>query len=120
MRRHERIAAFPALDFSRHPCIPGFSRWLVGVAGKYLLAAFQPQIRGDKPLMWSKYQRLPLQVFVLVRCIALALIVVAAVCTRKVGSVIVNLRPLAFVKLVDVEVSHHINRVAENDTQSSP
>ena len=88
-------------------------------AGK-LLPAFQPQLRWDKPLMWSQYQRLSLQVLVLVLCIPLALIVIAAVCPGKVGGIIVNIRSLAFVKLVYVEVSHDINRVAENNAQSSP
>ena len=120
VRRHERIAAFPAFDFSRHPCVPGFPCGLVGVAGKQLLPAFQPQLRWDKPLMWSQYQRLSLQVLVLVLCIPLALIVIAAICPGKVGGIIVNIRPLAFVKLVYVEVSHDINRVSENNAQSSP
>ncbi len=120
VRRHKRIPAFPAFDFSRHPCVPGFPCGLVGVAGKQLLPAFQPQLRWDKPLMWSQYQRLSLQVLVLVLCIPLALIVIAAVCPGKVGGVIVNIRPLAFVKLVYVEVSHDINRVSENNAQSSP
>lgn len=120
VRRHERIAAFPAFDFSRHPCVPGFPCGLVSVAGKQLLPAFQPQLRWDKPLMWSQYQRLSLQVLVLVLCIPLALIVIAAVCPGKVGGIIVNIRSLAFVKLVYVEVSHDINRVAENNAQSSP
>lgn len=70
--------------------------------------------------MWSQYQRLSLQVLVLVLCIPLALIVIAAVCPGKVGGIIVNIRPLAFVKLVYVEVSHDINRVSENNAQSSP
>ena len=120
VRRHERIAAFPAFDFSRHPCVPGFPCGLVSVAGKQLLPAFQPQLRWDKPLMWSQYQRLSLQVLVLVLCIPLALIVIAAVCPGKVGGIIVNIRSLAFVKLVYVEVSHDINRVSENNAQSSP
>ena len=57
VRRHERIAAFPAFDFSRHPCIPGFPCGLVSMAGKQLLSAFQPQFRRDKPLAGRKHQR---------------------------------------------------------------
>lgn len=34
VRRHERIAAFSAFDFPRHPCIPGFPCRLVSMAGK--------------------------------------------------------------------------------------
>ena len=70
--------------------------------------------------MWSQYQRLSLQVLVLVLCIPLALIVIAAICPGKVGGVNLNIRPLAFVKLVYVEVSHDINWVSENNAQSSP
>ena len=62
--------------------------------------------------MGSKHQRLPLQVFMFVLGVPLALIVITAVCPRKVGGVIVNIRSLAFVELVYVEVSHDINRVA--------
>ena len=93
-------------------------------AGKYgwqaAFSAFQPQFRRDKSFAGRKHQRLPLQVLMLVLRVALALIVIAAVCPGKVGGVIVNIRPLAFVKLVYVEVSHDINRVAENNAQSSP
>ena len=70
--------------------------------------------------MWSQYQRLSLQVLVLDLCIPLAPIVIAAICPGKVRGVIVNIRALAFVKLLYVEVSHDINRVSENNAQSSP
>lgn len=120
VRRHERIAAFSAFDFPRHPCIPGFPCRLVSMAGKQLFSAFQPQFRRDKPLAGRKHQRLPLQVFMLVLRVALALIIIAAVCPRKVGGVIVNIRPLALEKLVYIKVSHDINRITENDAQGSP
>lgn len=93
-------------------------------AGKYgwqaAFSAFQPQFRRDKSFAGRKHQRLPLQVLVLVLRVALALIVIAAVCPRKVGGVIVNIRPLALEKLVYIKVSHDINRIAENDAQGRP
>ena len=55
------------------------------MAGKQLLAAFQPQFGGDKALVGSKHQRLPLQVFMFVLGVPLALIVITAVSPRKVG-----------------------------------
>ena len=62
--------------------------------------------------MWSQYQRLSLQVLVLVLCIPLALIVIAAICPGKVGGVINYHRTLTFEKLVHFQVSLCIDRVA--------
>ena len=55
---------------------------------------------------------MPLQMLVLVVGAALAPIVVAAVCPYEIGGIVINLRPLTFEKLVNVQVSHYIDRIA--------
>ena len=77
-----------------------------------LLAAGQPYIRGDNPLMGRKHQHLVFQALGLARLHIPALIEITPVHAREVGGVIDKHRPLALEKLVHIQVRLHIDGVA--------
>ncbi len=82
------------------------------------LSHLEPQIRRDEALAGGQHQHLALQILVLVVGVAFAPIVVAAVGSRKVGGIVVNLRSLAFEELVNVQVSHSVDGIAKYHADS--
>ena len=113
MSRHQSIAAVTTFDFSRHPGVARYPCWRVTLACHDYLPHLKPQIRRDEALAGSQHQHLALQIFVLVFCIPLAAIIVAAICPHKVGGIIANLRYLALEKLIKIQVSHGVNGITE-------
>jgi len=63
-----------------------------------LLTAGQPDVGGNNALMGSQYQHLVFQVVLLAGLHIPSLIQIAAVHSRKVGSVIDNDRPLTIIR----------------------
>ena len=59
---HKSIPAIPAFDFSRQPCMGSFPGRLDFHVVHQLLAAGQPDVRGDDTLMGSQHQHLVFQV----------------------------------------------------------
>ncbi len=106
MGRHQSIATFATLDFPRHPGVAGFPGRLIGLVRHHLLANPKPQIRRDKALAGGQHQRLAFQVRVLILGAVLAPVVVTSVCPYEVGGIVVDVRPLALEKLVNIQVSH--------------
>ena len=77
-----------------------------------LLAARQPDVRGDNALMGSQHQHLIFQVVFLAGLYIPSLIQIAPVHSCKVGGVIDNDRSLTFEKLVHIQVRLHIDGIA--------
>ena len=111
--RHQSVAAVATLDFPGHPRMTGFPRGLVTLACHDFLPHLEPQIRRDEDLAGGQHQHLALQILVLVVGVAFASILIAAVGSRVVGGIVVNLRHLTFEKLVNVQVSHCVDGIAK-------
>ncbi|CAG9712780.1 hypothetical protein CNEO2_1480001 [Clostridium neonatale] len=109
---HKGIAAVPALDFSRQPCMGGFPGRLDFHVVHQLLAAGQPHISRDNPLMGRKHQHLVFQFHALACLDITPLIQITPVHAGEVGGVIDDDRTLTFEKFVYIKVCLHINRVA--------
>ena len=120
MGRHQSIATFAALDFPRHPGVAGFPGRLIGLVRHHLLANSKPQIRRDKALAGGQHQRLAFQVRVLILGAVLAPVVVTSVCPYEVGGIVVDVRPLALEKLVNIQVSHGVNGITKHDADGRP
>ena len=109
---HKSIPAVSTLDFSRQPCVGGFSGRLDFHVVHQLLAAGQPDVGGDNALMGSQHQHLVFQVVLFAGLHIPPLIQIAAIHAGKIGSVIDNDRPLTFEKLVHIKVCLHIDGIA--------
>ena len=94
----------------------GFPRRLVVLVCYDFLAYLKPQLGRDETLAGGQHQHLTLQILSLVLGVPFTAIVVAAVGSCEVGGIVVNLRSLAFEKLVNIQVSHDIDGIAEDGT----
>ena len=111
---HKGIAAFSALDFPSHPRMTGLPRRLIVLVRYDFLPHLKPQLGRDEALAGGQNQHLALQILVLAFRTSLTAIIVAAIGPYKVGGIVINLRSLTFEKLVNVQVSHCVNWIAEN------
>ena len=77
-----------------------------------LLAAGQPYIGGDNPLMGSQHQHLVFQVVFLAVLYVPPLIQIAPVHARKICGVIDDDRTLILEELIYIKVCLNVNRIA--------
>lgn len=117
---HKGIPAAPTFDFSGQPGIPGLAPSLKRDICQQLLSAPKPGIGGDNALAGGQHKDLIFQVLVFSLLHVPALVEIAAIGPGEVRRLVHHHGPLPLEKLVQLQVSLGVNRVAEHLRNEAP